>query len=530
VTARIQPTPGATGVDAPLSAKQWFVLAVLCFTILLISLDQTVLNIALPTLVEDLHPSNSGLEWIVDSYTLTQAVLLVFSGALGDRFGRRRMFVIGSALFGGGSLGCALVHTTWALVGMRIVTGLGAAGLMPATLAIIVATFEGNHRARAIGIWAGIGGIGGAAGPILGGLLLQKFWWGSVFLINVPIAAIAILGAMFAIAETKALNPNPIDPVGVVLSAAGLTALTYALIVAPNEHWNSLVVLGAIGASLVLLNAFFSWDTRRDDPLIDLGPFRNPGFSAGIAAVTSMFFAMFSVSFLLSQYIQFVQGASVLSVGLRFAPMAIGNLLASNLSSRVAHRFGLRNTVLAGMGLVILGLGVFATTVTASSGFLLVGIAFTFVGSGMGLSIAPASNAVVSVLPEAKVGVGSGLRSMVQWLGGAFGVAIVGTLATTHYRSRVNAAYDGPLRAVPRPQRGEISEQIGQAVIAARDLPGGLARKVHVVANQAFVGGLRLATLIGLLVTSAAALAVAVFMPKDLEIDDEEVKLSSAAA
>ncbi|MGN6475120.1 MAG: MFS transporter [Mycobacteriales bacterium] len=225
---------GSAARVRPLSVKQSFVLAVLCFTILLISLDQTVLNIALPTLIKDLHPSTSGLAWIVDSYTLTQAVLLIFSGALGDRFGRRRMFIIGSALFGGGSLGCALVHTTWPLVAMRVLTGLGAAGLMPATLAIIVATFEGHHRARAIGIWAGIGGIGGAAGPILGGALLQHFWWGSVFLINVPIAVIAILGALFAITETKATNPNPIDPVGVVLSAAGLTALTYALIVAPS--------------------------------------------------------------------------------------------------------------------------------------------------------------------------------------------------------------------------------------------------------------------------------------------------------
>ncbi|HWC35433.1 MAG TPA: MFS transporter [Mycobacteriales bacterium] len=516
--------------DAPLSAKQWFVLGVLCFTILLISLDQTVLNIALPTLVRDLHPSSSGLEWIVDSYTLTQAVLLVFSGALGDRFGRRRMFIIGSALFGGGSLGCALVHSTWPLVAMRVLTGLGAAGLMPATLAIIVATFEGHHRARAIGIWAGIGGIGGAAGPILGGLLLQHFWWGSVFLINVPIAVVAILGALFAITETRATNPNPIDPVGVVLSAGGLTALTYALIVAPNKHWASQVVLGSVAASLILLNAFFSWDTRREDPLIDLGLFRNAGFSAGIAAVTSMFFAMFSVSFLLSQYIQFIQKASVLSVGIRFAPMALGSLVASNLSSRVAHRFGLRNTVLAGMTMVIVGLGMFTTFVSTTSGFLLVGIAFACVGSGMGLSIAPASNAVVSVLPEAKVGVGSGLRSMVQWLGGSFGVAIVGSLATSHYRAEVNASYNGALSGVPPAQRAAISEQIGHAVLTARRLPAEVATKVTTVTDHAFVGGLRLATLIGLAVTASAAIAVGVFLPKDLEIDDEEVKLSSAAA
>lgn len=516
-------------IDAPLSLRQWFVLTVLCFTILLISLDQTVLNIALPTLINDLHPSTSGLAWIVDSYTLTQAVLLIFSGALGDRFGRRRMFIIGSALFGGGSLGCALVHTTWPLVAMRVLTGLGAAGLMPATLAIIVATFAGHHRARAIGIWAGIGGIGGAAGPILGGILLQHFWWGSVFLINVPIAVVAILGALLGITETRAVNPNPIDPIGVVLSAGGLTALTYALIIAPSRHWASHIVVGSLALALILLNAFFAWDTGRDDPLIDLGLFRNAGFSAGIAAVTSMFFAMFGISFLLSQYIQFIQKASVFSVGIRFLPMALGSVIASNLSSRLAHRYGLRNVVLVGMALVIAGLALF-TSVSATSGFLLVGVAFACVGTGMGLSIAPASNAVVSVLPEAKVGVGSGLRSMVQWLGGSFGVAIAATVATSHYRGEVNTAYAGRLRSVPTAQRGEISQQIGQAVLAARRLPSHLAGRVTAVTNHAFVGGLRLATLIGLAVTATAAVAVATFLPRDLEIDEEEAKLSSAAA
>ena len=517
----------AISIDTPLSKKQWFVLAVLCFTILLISLDQTVLNIALPTLVKDLHPTNSGLEWIIDSYTLTQAVLLIASGALGDRFGRRRMFIIGSALFGGGSLGCALVHSTWPLVAMRVLTGLGAAALMPATLAIIVETFEGHHRARAIGIWAGIGGIGGAAGPLVGGLLLHHFWWGSVFLINVPIAAIAIIGALFAITETLADDPAPLDPVAVVLSAAGLTALTYALIVAPNKHWSSHVVLGSLAAAAILLNAFISWDSRRDDQLIDFGLFSNAGFSVGIAAVSSMFFAMFGVSFLLSQYIQFVQGASVLSVGFRFVPMALGSVIASNLSSRLAHRFGLRRVVLSGMTSVIAGLALFSSMST-TSGALIVSIAFTCVGVGMGLSIAPASNVVVSVLPTDKIGVGSGLRSMVQWLGGSFAVAIVGTVATSHYRSQVNAAYKTTLRGVPQADRGAISEQIGRAVLSVQHLPARLAGQVTDVTNHAFVGGLRIATLIGLAVVTSATVGVATFLPKNLEIDDEEAKLASA--
>ncbi|HVY08973.1 MAG TPA: MFS transporter [Mycobacteriales bacterium] len=510
-----------------MTTKQWLALSVLCFTVLLISLDQTVLNVALPTLINDLHPSNSGLEWIIDSYTLTQAVLLLLSGALGDRFGRRRMFLIGSALFGGGSLGCALVHATWPLVAMRVLTGLGAAALMPATLAIIVDTFQPPHRVRAIAIWAGVGGIGGAAGPLVGGLLLQHFWWGSVFLINVPIAVLAMIGARLAIVENLADDPAPIDPIGALLSAGGLLALTYALIVAPNKHWSSHVVLGAIAAALILLNAFFSWDTRRDDPLIDLGLFRNAGFSCGFGAVTSMFMTMFGVSFLLSQYIQFVQGKSVFGLGIRFLPMALGSAIASNLSSRFMDRFGLRRVLLTGMALVIVGLALF-TSVSVDSGYPLIAVAFGLIGTGMGLAIAPASNAVVSVLPEHKVGVGSGLRSMVQWLGGSFGVAIVGTIATTHYRSRVHSAYDGPLRDLPKSARAAVGDQIGTATASARHLPAGLAAKVTSVSNHAFVGGLRIAIFLGLALVIVSTAAVARYLPRDIGVDDEDAKLAAA--
>jgi MFS transporter, DHA2 family, multidrug resistance protein len=529
MTATAQPArvSALPTIDTPLSSKQLFILGVLCFTILLISLDQTVLNVALPTLVKDLHPSNSGLEWIVDSYTLIQAVLALLSGRLGDRFGHRRMFVFGSATFGIGSLGCALVHSTWPLVAMRVLTGLGAVSLMPATLAIIVATFEGQHRVRAIGIWAGIGGIGGAAGPLVGGVLLQHFWWGSVFLINVPIAAIAVVGGLVAIKETRVESPARIDVVGVLLSALGLSALTSAVIFAPTDGWESRSVLGLIAASLILLVGFYRWDSHRDEPLIDFTLFRNAGYSSGIGAVTAMFFAMFGVSFLLSQYVQFVRGVSVFGVGIRFLPLALGSLIGSNTSARLMHRFGIRPVLLTGMSLVVTGLACL-TALEVNSGYLLNGIAFGCVGLGMGLAIAPASNAVVSVLPPDKIGVGSGLRTMLQWLGGAFGVAIVGSIATAHYRGTVDAAYAGRLRGVPVGQRSGISEQIGRAALTAKQLPKGLAARVTSVTDHAFVGGMHLSSLVGLVVTILAVIGVAIFMPRDIDIDDEEAKLSSA--
>jgi EmrB/QacA subfamily drug resistance transporter len=500
--------------EAPLTAREWVVLGVMCFTILLISLDQTVLNVALPTLVKELHPTSSGLQWIADSYTLTNAVLLLLGGALGDRFGRRRLFVVGTAIFGGGSLACSLVHSTWPLVAARALTGLGAAFLMPATLSILVATFTGHRRAQAIGIWAGVGGIGASAGPLLGGYLLKHYWWGSVFLINVPIAVVAIIGAAVAVSESRADNPATIDPVAVLLSAAGLAALTYALIVAPTKHWASGTVLVALVASVVLLALFLWWDRRRVHPLFDLALFANRSYSSGIGAITALFFAMYGVSFLLSQYIQFVQGANVLGVGLRFVPLAAGSLISSNIAARLTGWFGVRPVLLVGMSLVTVGLVILAT-VSASSTYLPVGFAFASIGFGMGLAIAPASNAVVSSLPADKVGAGSGLRSMVQLLGGSFGVAIVGSLATSRYRSAVHASFAGQLRGVPVASRPAIGDQIGQASIASHHLAAGLGAAVRTVTDHAFVSGMRLSAVIGGVVTLLATVAVAVYIPRD---------------
>lgn len=497
-----------------MTPRQLIGLGVLCFTLLLISVDQTVLNVALPTLVKDLHPSSSGLQWIADSYTLTNAVLLLLGGALGDRFGRRRMFIVGSAVFGSGSLACALVHSTDPLIAGRAFTGLGAAFLMPATLSIIVSMFEGHARARAIGFWAGVGGIGAAAGPLLGGWLLQNFWWGSVFLINVPIAVVAIVGALFVLPESRAEVPAPLDPVGVILSAAGFAALTYALIVAPIEHWASVTVLSLLAASAVLIAAFMIWDGRRPHPLFDLDLFRNRTFSSGIGALTSVFFAMFGTSFLLSQYIQFVKGYDVFGVGIRFLPLALGSLVTSNLAARVTARFGLRRVLLTGMVEVAVGLGVVAV-VPMDSSYLWVGLAFGLIGTGMGLAIAPASNAVMSTLPPDKVGAGSGIRGTVQLLGGSFGIAIVGSLATSHYRSHVEASFDGRLAGVPHPLRATISDQIGRAVGAVHQLPAGVGRAVIGVADRAFVSGMHLAALIGCSVVVVAIVAVAAFVPAE---------------
>jgi EmrB/QacA subfamily drug resistance transporter len=493
----------------------------MCFTVLLVSLDQTVLNVALPTLVKQLHPSSSGLQWIADSYTLTNAVLLLFGGALGDRYGRRRLFLIGVTIFGGGSLACALVHSTGPLIGARAVMGLGAAFLMPATLSLLVSTFSGHQRAQAIGIWAGVGGIGAAAGPLLGGWLLQHFWWGSVFLINVPVAVLALLGGIFAVTESRAVTRPRLDPLGVLLSSLGLTSLTYGLIVTSTDGWGSATVLGSFVFAVVLLVIFFVWDRRRSPPFLDLQLFANRTFSSALGAVTAAFFAMFGVSYLLSQYIQFVQGADPFGVGIRFLPIAVSSLVSSNVAARLTARLGLRTIMLIGMGLITAGL-VAVATLTDHSAYLTVGIAFGLVGSGMGLAVAPASTAIVGTLSPDKVGAGSGLRSMVQLLGGSFGVAIVGSLATTAYRSSIHAAFAGPLRLVPRAARTAIGNQIGDAVSTSRLLPGGLGKATREAANHAFVAGLHLAALVGVGVMVVSTLAAAKYVPARVELSDDE--------
>lgn len=484
----------------------------MCFTVLLISLDATVLNVALPTLVVDLHPSASGVQWIADSYVLTEAVLLLVCGALGDRVGRRLVFLAGVAVFGAASLGCALVDNAGLLIAARSLTGVGAALLMPVTLSIITATFPVGERSRAIGIWAGVGGIGTAAGPLIGGWLLQHFWWGSVFIINVPVAVAAFVGALLFVSESRSDVPRPIDPVGVVLSAAGLAAITYALIVSPDRGWTSPSVMGPLLGGSVLLAAFVAWDGRRTDPLVDLGLFRIATFSTGLAAVTSAFFAMYAVSFLLSQYIQFVQGASVFGVGLHFLPLAAGTLIGSNSATRLANRFGVRAVVVTGMVMVAAALGIYST-LTVSSDAAPILVAFALVGFGMGIVVAPASNAVMSSLPPDKVGVGSGLRSTVQLLGGSFGVAIIGNLVTSRYQSRTGIALRGPLAHLPLPLKAAVASQVGDAVTAARHLPPVLASEVTKVADAAFVSGVRLGSLVDLAVMAVAIVAVARFIP-----------------
>jgi EmrB/QacA subfamily drug resistance transporter len=420
--------------------------------------------------------------------------------------------MLGVFIFGVGSLACSLVDSTGPLIGFRSVTGLGAAFMMPATLSIITSTFTGMERARAIGIWAGVSGIGTAAGPLISGWLLQHFWWGSVFLINVPVAAVALVGALVAVNESRAEYRPHLDVVGVLLSSLGLTALTYGVIVTSTEPWRSPDVIGSFLIAALLLVAFFVWGSRQEHPLLDVHLFANRTFSSALAAVSGCFFAMFAVSYLISQYIQFVQGESPFGVGLRFMPMAVAIVISSNVAARLTGRLGLRSIVVSGMILVTAGLAIFAM-VSTTSGFAVVGIPFALLGFGMGLILAPASTAIVGTLRPEKLGAGSGLRSTVQLVSGALGVAVVGSLTTSRYRSQIEHAFSGPLQAVPRGARPAITSQIGQAVTEAGNLNPGLSTATIRAASQAYVSGIRISAVVLVAVMVAATLAAAAYIP-----------------
>ncbi|MDQ3876813.1 MAG: DHA2 family efflux MFS transporter permease subunit, partial [Actinomycetota bacterium] len=319
--------------------KRWWALGVLCFSLLVIGLDNTILNVALPTLVRDLHASASQLQWMVDAYVLVFAGLLLTAGALGDRYGRKLALYVGMGLFGAGSIASAWSGSANALIATRALMGIGGAAIMPSTLSILTNIFPPKERGRAIGIWAAVAGLGIVVGPVIGGYLLDHFWWGSVFLINVPIVAIAIISGFFLVPESRDPEARPLDPVGAVLSIGGLTALLYAIIEAPDKGWTSGQILTSFVIAGVFIAIFLAWELRTRYPMLDIRFFENPRFSAASMSITMVFFALFGSIFLLTQHLQFVLGYTPLQAGFRLMPVAT-LVVAAPISARVAEKLG----------------------------------------------------------------------------------------------------------------------------------------------------------------------------------------------
>jgi EmrB/QacA subfamily drug resistance transporter len=418
--------------------KRWWTLVVLSISLLVITIDGTVVNTALPTLARELDASSSQLQWIVDAYTLVFAGLLLVAGSLGDRFGRQRALAGGLVVFGAGSLAAALSGSAAELIASRSLMGVGAALIMPATLSILTDVFQDRaERTKAIGIWAGVSGLGVAIGPTLGGFLLQHFEWGSVFLVNLPIVAIALIAGRRFVPVSRAPHAPRLDPVGAVLSMAGLAALTYGLIEAPANGWASGTTAGFLGGALALLAGFAWWEVRgTDHPMVELGLFRNLRFSAASISVMIVFFSLFGSLFLLTQILQDVLGYSTLAAGAGALPFALAMGAVSPLAAGLARRIGTKLPVAGGLVLMAAGLA-FMSTADVSTTYLHLMFATVLMGIGMGLAMAPATDSIMGALPPDKAGVGSAINDSVRNIGGVLGVAVIGSVATSAFSTRM---------------------------------------------------------------------------------------------
>ncbi|MGH2969834.1 MAG: MFS transporter, partial [Solirubrobacteraceae bacterium] len=422
--------------------RRWWTLGVLCLSLIVISLDNTILNVAIPTLERDLGASSSQLQWIVDSYMLVFAGLLLTAGALGDRLGRKRALSFGLLVFGAGSALSAVATSPGMLIASRAVMGIGGAFIMPSTLSILTNVFPPAERAKAIGIWAGVAGVGIAIGPVSGGWLVEHADWSWIFLVNLPVVAAALLAGRFLVPESKDPAAKRLDVRGFALSAAGLVALVWAVIEAPARGWTDAAVLASFAAAVAALAAFVRWQLRAPAPMLDVRLFRNLRFSASSMAISLAFFALFGMIFFITQYLQSILGYSAFEAGVRMLPVAGGLIVGGPLSAKLAARIGTKLVVAGGLALVGAGLALLGFA-DQDSGYGLIALSQVVLGFGMATAMAPATAAIMGSLPLEQASVGSAVNDATRITGGALGVAVLGSVLSSGYRGGMEEAVAG---------------------------------------------------------------------------------------
>jgi EmrB/QacA subfamily drug resistance transporter len=508
--------------------RRWVILGVLVVGLLAIVIDNTVLNVALKTIADPaggLGASQSQLEWAINSYTLVFAGLLFTFGIIGDRIGRRRMLMIGLTLFGLGSLFSAYSHSPDQLIAARALMGLGGAAVMPQTLSIISNVFEPHERARAIGIWASAVGIGVAIGPVLGGTLLSHFWWGSVFLINVPVTVIGAAAVLALVPESRNPAPGKIDFVGVIASVVGLVLLVYGIVQGGDTgSWlRADVLIPAVGGLAVL--ALFGWyETRINHPSLDVRLFRNRGLSASVGVIALLFFSMGGVYFFTSFYLQNVRGYTPLDAGLLAVPFAVGQFVVSPRSAALVSRFGAR--AVAGGGLLLNALAI--------SGYVFLGLStpiwvlavlYGIQGAGIGAAVPTATTAVMEVLPRERAGAGSALTNTARQVAVALGVAVLGSILAESYRSSLSPT----LSALPAAAQNAAGQSISATQAVAQQL-GTAGHALLAPANSAFVSAMHVTTLSAAIVAVVGGLVVMRWLPGRSRPSIEELVATEVAA
>jgi DHA2 family multidrug resistance protein-like MFS transporter len=491
--------------------RRWVILSVLIVGLLAIVIDNTVLNVALKTIAEPrggLGASQSQLEWAINSYTLVFAGLLFTFGVIGDKVGRKRMLIIGLVLFGVSSLLSAYSRTPDQLIFARAAMGLGGAAVMPQTLSIISNVFEPGERPRAIGLWATAVGIGFAVGPVLGGVLLDHFWWGSVFLINVPVTAAGVLAAAVLVPESRNHEAGGIDYAGVLLSIAGLVLLVYGIVQGGDiGSWAHATVLGPIVGGLVILALFGWFETRVAHPSLDVRLFRDRGLSASVGAIALVFFGVGGVYFFTSFYLQNVRGYSPLVTGLLTVPFAVGQLLLSPRSAALVSRYGAKAAGATGLFVMTAAIAGYATLGTASPIWVL-GALFFVQGAAIGVAMPAATAAVMAVVPRERAGAGSALTNVARQVAVALSVAILGSLLAEFYRNSLGPSLAG----LPAAARSTAASSITATQAVAQHL-GPAGRALLGPANGAFVHSMHITALVAAAVALLGGFVVLRWMP-----------------
>ena len=499
---------------------RWLALTVLCVSLLIVTLDNTVLNVALPTLVRDLHATTTELQWIVDAYIMVFAGLLLVAGSLADRVGRKRIFLAGLLAFAAGSTWAAFSGSVGMLIAARASMGIGGAMMMPSTLAIITDMFrDPAERQRAIGIWAGTTGLGIALGPIVGGLLLASFWWGSVFLINVPIAVIGAACALPLIPDSKNPAARPPDLVGALMSIAGLGLVLWSLIEAPVRGWSSPRVIGAGVGGLAVLAAFVAWERASSHPMLNVSFFRRRRLSAAVSSVGLVMFGLFGALFVLTQYLQFSLGYSALQAGVRVLPAAGAIAVVAPLSTVLVRAIGTKLTVAGGLLVIAAGLWQ-VSLASAATNYTGVLPGMILLGIGAGLTIPSATELVMGSLPGGHTGVGSATNGAFLQLGGALGVAVIGSLLNTRYQGRISGTLV-PYH-VPHAVMQTILGSLGGALGVAGRVGGPLGAELAHLARSAFVSGMDLGLATGACVALAGCLIALIALPSRAPDDEND--------
>jgi EmrB/QacA subfamily drug resistance transporter len=502
--------------------QRWIALAFMGISLLVISLDNTVLNLALPSIAKDLGASASQLQWIVDAYVLSIAGLLLTIGYLGDRLGRKPTLMVGLAVFALFSLGAALSNSTAMLIGMRAMMGIGAATIMPATLSILTATFrEPKERAQAIALWAAVFALGMGIGPLVGGWLLDNFHWSSVFYINIPVIAVGLIGSYYFIENSKTENPRKVDIPGAILSIAGFFALVYAIIQAGMNGWTDTNVLYAFAGAAVLLIAFIVWEFKYKNAMLPLHFFKNMSFTGANIALTLVSFGLMGSFFFLGQFLQSVQGYTPLEAGVRLLPMAAVSFVAAAGSASVARYIGTKITVALGIFIAAVGFYYFARIASVDVSYPTFVLAMCIVSLGIGLTMSPATNSIMGSIPVGQSGIGSALNSTTRQIGGALGVAVMGTILNSTYLANINAV-QWPAQ-IPAQVLEAIRNSIQGAHIVAQSMPSPqLSQMIVDESSKAFTAGSENALVVAAIIMAVSAVLTLFILPAKVRPSQED--------